>query len=201
MKLNVLQTYWPHTFCFKEYVVWRCSFPRFSVSTWAFQWSSSKEIACSVTDAGSIPGSGRSPGGWHGTPLQYSCPVNPMDRGAWRAIVHGVTKSWTQLSNWAHTHRHPHHGKRAGVLMPRAEGFQLRALTTLLKGSVSLMHLASLKDWQVSESIWFQAGWYNVTYHHTMYVIIDINDILWLLHQSCFSFDNTIKVSTFGRTF
>ena len=158
MKLSVLQTYWPHTFCFKEYVFWRCSFPRVSISTWALQWLSSKENACNVGDAGSILGSGTSPGG--------PSPENPMDRGAWWATVHAVTKSQTQLSNWAHTHRHPHHGKRAGVLMPRAEGFQLRALSTLLKGNISLMHHASLKDWQVSESIWFQAGWYNVTYHH-----------------------------------
>ena len=42
---------------------------------------------------GSIPGLGRSPGGGHGNPLQYSCP----DRGAWRATVHGVAKSWTWL--------------------------------------------------------------------------------------------------------
>ena len=42
-----------------------------------------------------IPGSGRSPGRGHGYPLQYSCLENPMDRGAWRAIVHGVTKSQT----------------------------------------------------------------------------------------------------------
>ena len=41
------------------------------------------------------PGSGRSPGGGHGSPLQYSCLENPMDRGAWRATVHGVAKSWT----------------------------------------------------------------------------------------------------------
>ena len=48
-----------------------------------------------IRDAGSIPGWGRSPGGGHGKPLQYSCLENPMDRGAWRAIVHGVAKSWT----------------------------------------------------------------------------------------------------------
>ena len=46
-------------------------------------------------DAGSIPGSGRSPGGGNGDPLQYACLKNPMDRGAWRATVHRVTKSWT----------------------------------------------------------------------------------------------------------
>ena len=46
-------------------------------------------------DTGSIPGSDRSSGGGHGNPLQYSCLENPMDRGAWQAIVHGVTKSKT----------------------------------------------------------------------------------------------------------
>ena len=44
-----------------------------------------------------IPGLGRSPGGGHGNPLQYSCLENPMDRGTWQAIVHSVVKSWTQL--------------------------------------------------------------------------------------------------------
>ena len=48
-----------------------------------------------IRDSGLIPGSGRSPGGGHGNPLQYSCLETPMDRGAWRAIVHGVTKSRT----------------------------------------------------------------------------------------------------------
>ena len=46
-------------------------------------------------DAGLIPGSGRSPGGGNGNPLQYSCLGNPMDRGAWRATVHRVAKNWT----------------------------------------------------------------------------------------------------------
>ena len=44
-------------------------------------------------DAGLIPGSGRSPGGGHGNPLQYSCLENPMDRGAWQATAHGLIKS------------------------------------------------------------------------------------------------------------
>ena len=48
-------------------------------------------------DVGSIPGSGRSPEEGHGNPLQYSCLENPMDRGAWWATVHSVTKSQTQL--------------------------------------------------------------------------------------------------------
>ena len=50
-----------------------------------------------IIDSGSIPGQGRSPGGGHGNPLQYSCLENPMDRGAWRATVHRVTRSWTRL--------------------------------------------------------------------------------------------------------
>ena len=45
-----------------------------------------------IRDRGSIPGSGRSPGGGHGNPFQYSCLENPMDRGAWQAIAHGVKK-------------------------------------------------------------------------------------------------------------
>ena len=49
-------------------------------------------------DGGSIPGSGRSPGGGHGNPLQYSCLENPMDRGVWQATVHRVAESRTQLS-------------------------------------------------------------------------------------------------------
>ena len=48
-----------------------------------------------IGDLGSIPGSGRSPGGGHGSPLQYSCLKKPMNRGAWWATVLGVTKSQT----------------------------------------------------------------------------------------------------------
>ena len=59
------------------------------------QWLSDKEFAWNVGDVGSIHGSGRSAGGGHGNPLQYSCLENPMHRGAWRVMVHEVTKSWT----------------------------------------------------------------------------------------------------------
>ena len=61
-----------------------------------------------VTDVSLIPGSGRSPGGGHGNPLQYSCLENPMDRGAWRATDRGVSKSkirLKQLSTHAQIHR------------------------------------------------------------------------------------------------
>ena len=48
-----------------------------------------------IRDSGSIPGLGRSPGEGNGNPLQYFCLENPMDREAWRAIVHRVATSWT----------------------------------------------------------------------------------------------------------
>ena len=59
--------------------------------------SDSKESACNAEDPGLIPGSGRSPGEENGNPLQYFCLENPMDRGAWQAIVYRVAKSRTQL--------------------------------------------------------------------------------------------------------
>ena len=61
--------------------------------------SDSKESACNVGDLRTIPGSGRSPGGGNGYPLQHSCLENSMDRGAWQATVYGVTKSQTRLSD------------------------------------------------------------------------------------------------------
>ena len=61
--------------------------------------SDSKESACNAGDLCSNPPLGRSPGGGHGGPLQYSCWRTAMDRGAWWATVHGVTKSWIWLSD------------------------------------------------------------------------------------------------------
>ena len=55
--------------------------------------SDGKESACNAGDSGLIPGSGRSPGEGNGNPLQYSFLGNPMDRGAWQAIIHGDSKS------------------------------------------------------------------------------------------------------------
>ena len=90
--------------------------------------SDDKESACNMGDLGSVPGLGRSPGGGHGNPIQYSCLENPKDRRAWPAIVHGVTESQTRLkrlssSSWVtclpwtpplHTH--------CGVRFPYWEG-------------------------------------------------------------------------------
>ena len=66
-----------------------------------FTGSEVKASAWNAGDPGLIPGSGRSPGEGNGNPLQYSGLENPMDRGAWRATVHRVAKSWTQLSDFS----------------------------------------------------------------------------------------------------
>ena len=57
-----------------------------------------------IRDTDSVPGSGRSPGGGNGNPLQYSCLENPTDRGAWQATVHGVAKSRSRLKQLSTQH-------------------------------------------------------------------------------------------------
>ena len=76
-----------------------------------------KESACSAGDPSSIPGSGRSPGGGHGNPLQYSCLGNLMDRGAWWAMVHSIAKSQTRLKKLSITHTHTENSRYAQVKM------------------------------------------------------------------------------------
>ena len=61
--------------------------------------SDGKESACNAGNLGSVPELGRSSGEGNGYPTWYSCLENFMDRGAWQAIVHGVTETWTQLSD------------------------------------------------------------------------------------------------------
>ena len=61
--------------------------------------SDDKESVFDAGDLGSIPGSGTFPAEGNGNPLQYSCLENSMDKGAWWATVHGVTRSQTQLRN------------------------------------------------------------------------------------------------------
>ena len=64
-------------------------------TSWGFPGSSAVENPPASADVGLIPGSQRSPGRWHGHPVQNSCLGNPTDRGASQAAVHGFTKSWT----------------------------------------------------------------------------------------------------------
>ena len=63
--------------------------------------SDGRESACSVGDPGSVPGSGRAPGGGNGNPLQYSCLESSTDRGAWWAAAHGVAEHRTRATNTA----------------------------------------------------------------------------------------------------
>ena len=72
------------------------------------RWLSDKESAYSAGGAGemgSFPGLGRFPGGGNGTPVQYSCWENPLDRGKCQATFHGVAESWTRLRKWTCIHR------------------------------------------------------------------------------------------------
>ena len=73
--------------------------------------ASGKEPSCQcrtlTRHTGSVPGSRRSPGARHGNPLQYSFLGNPVDRGAWQAIVHRVATSWTRLKQFS-MHTHPY---------------------------------------------------------------------------------------------
>ena len=75
-----------------------------SIMDWMLVSAHSRESACSAGDQDSISEMGRSPGEGNGNPRQYSCLGNPTDRGAWRAIVRGIAKSWTWLTN---THTYP----------------------------------------------------------------------------------------------
>ena len=86
--------------------------------------------ACSAGEPGSIPGLGISPVEGNGNPLQYSCLENPVDRGAWQATVHEVTKSQSQLSKGAH--RYPETPRTAysnnDVLLQKYHMFQVQNL-------------------------------------------------------------------------
>ena len=85
--------------------VWICWSSITYVRIFGLPWWLSKESASNAGDPGSIPGLGRSPGEGNGNPFQCSCLENPTDRGAWRAIVHGVAESQIQLKQLStHTH-------------------------------------------------------------------------------------------------
>ena len=68
--------------------------------------SDAKASVYSAGDLDLIPGSGRAPGLGNGNPLQYYCLENPIDRGAWKATIHGVAKSRTRLSDFTFTFTH-----------------------------------------------------------------------------------------------
>ena len=84
-----------HTHTHTYWLIYVLGFPNGSVV---------KNLPVNAGDTGSIPRSGRYTGEQNGNPLQYSCLGNPMDKGAWQAVVHGVTKSQTRLIDLACTH-------------------------------------------------------------------------------------------------
>ena len=83
-----------------------------------------------IRDVGLIPGSRRSPGGGHGNPLQYSCLKNPMDRGAWRATVHRVAQSQTQLKQLSMHARTPN----TRYFVPSSKILRFRGVKRLAQG-------------------------------------------------------------------
>ena len=106
---SVLEQRWSHRgyvcFCFSSFSLFYLFFKK-SVYPPPSRFPGGSEVKNPPANAGDmalIPASGRSPGEENGNPDQYSCLENPMDRGAWQAAVHGVAKSWTLLSDWAHT--------------------------------------------------------------------------------------------------
>ena len=68
------------------------------------RWRNGKESARDARDMGLIPGSEDSPGEGNSNTPHYSCLGNFIDRGVWRATIHGITRSWTWLSDWAYYH-------------------------------------------------------------------------------------------------
>ena len=111
-----------------------------------------------VRDLGSIPGSGRSSGGGHGNPLQYTCLENPRDRGAWRATVHRVAKSRHDCSDLAHMHAQLFH-----ILDLEDLGF-----LTDLKGSKYVFRLARIQFLKiVSFLLFFRIRTIFIYYSHT----------------------------------
>ena len=97
MWYNLLSLSVSSTFiCLNLVIIYRTDFPGGAVV------KNPPANAGDARNVGLIPGLGRFPGGEHGNPFQYSCLENPMDRGAWQATVHGVTKKWTKPgTGWA----------------------------------------------------------------------------------------------------
>ena len=108
------------------------------------EWLNDKEAAARARDVGLIPGSGRSPGGGNGNPFHYSCLGNLMDRGAWRAAVQGVAKTWTLLSTHARTRSTSvsfeitRNGNRAVTAAASVLFHQLKSLE--FEGELAILH-------------------------------------------------------------
>ena len=97
--------------------------------------SDGKESTCNAGDPGSIPGSGRSPGGGSGNPLQYSCLENSMDRGAWWAIVHGIIRVRHDWATNIHT------------AINNTVVFQFRGMEEITQATVSRREVTHEETW------------------------------------------------------
>ena len=108
--------------------------------------SDGKASACNAGGPSSILGSGRSPGEGNGNPLQYSCLENSMDWGTWWATVHGVTKNWARLSNFAfksETYLYPFPELTTKLL-------DLLDLSLMYRRKMGKTPPTSKRDWQVT---------------------------------------------------
>ena len=101
-----------------------------------------------TADVDLVPGLGRSSSGGNGNPLQYSCRENPMEKGAWRATVHGVTKSGPRLSDWACMHAHSN-WQRLWSASP-LNWYQKFHGSVLLIASLSLPEPQPAEEWEQS---------------------------------------------------
>ena len=107
-------------------------------------WLSGKASVCNVGDACLVPGSGRSFGGGHGNPFQYSCLENPMDRGTWRATVHKVIKNWTRLKSLS-THACTYFGsKHMWIYKKKLSKNNHLAQCLKVEGKLMIIHLLLL---------------------------------------------------------
>ena len=116
-------------FCFILYGGKWNNFVACRFQNFIFPYASQVAPSANAGDSGSIPVLGRSPGGGHGNPLQYSRLGNPMDRGAWGMTVHGVTQSQMWPSNWRAANSSVLSIRRA--LQRRKEDSRLQGLVAL----------------------------------------------------------------------
>ena len=135
-----------------------------------------KESACNAGDLSLITGWGRSPGEGNSNPLQYSCLWNPTERGARRATVHGVTKSWRPLRDL--NHRLNPHQKQKPVNIPSYHN-----PGRLLKGSFSWSSQvrSELILYELSDPLYFAVIWFSIAclYLYLIYVCLPMRLKLW----------------------
>ena len=135
--------------------VWISKYSNTNDSHWASQVapvvSSSPASTEDARDAGSIPGSGRSPGGRYSNPLQYACLENPMDRGVWQATFHGITKRWTWVKR-----QNMHEDQKYNEVSPHTSqnGHHQKNLQTINAGE-------DVEEREPSCSVGGNVNWYN----------------------------------------